>query len=297
MPLSIRLSYTTPFDWEALLSFYRHRAIPGVELVTENFYIRTIRLREASGLLQVRHAPDAGQIIATLEASDPIDRKAFMERLRHSFDLGANLPAITAHLAKDPFLAPLTDKRPALRIPSHWDPFETALRAVLGQQVSIAAARRLHVRLVERAGTTVGQLRPDLPHRLFPTPQQVLEADFTAMGMPGARVRTLRAVAQAFLFNPQLFQRSAKVEETIARLCAIKGIGPWTAQYIAIRACREPDGFPASDAGLLRGAAAADGPRPTAIELDARAEAWRPYRAYAAQHIWAEDEANVIFKK
>lgn len=297
MPISLRLSYTAPFDWEALLSFYRHRAIPGVELATEDRYTRTVRLGERAGILRVRHAAKAGEVVATLESTDAVDRKELATRLSQSFDLGANLPAIATHLAKDSFLAALVAKRPALRIPSHWDPFETALRAVLGQQVSLTAARRLHARLVERAGSALGQPSSELPHRLFPSPQQVLEADFSAMGMPGARVRTLLAVAEAFLSNPRLFERGAAVEETIERLCAIKGIGPWTAQYIAIRACREPDGFPASDAGLLRGSAAADGTRPTPVELSARAEAWRPYRAYAAQHIWAEDEANVIFKR
>lgn len=297
MLISIRLPYTAPFDWEALLSFYRHRAIPGVELATEDRYTRTIRLGVASGILQVRHLAKAAEIVATLESVDAVDRKELAARLRRSFDLAAKLPMITAHLAKDTFLAGMVAKRPALRIPSHWDPFETALRAVLGQQVSLTAARRLHARLVERAGTALGQSSSELLHRLFPSPQQILEADFSAMGMPGARVRTLLAVAEAFLSNPRLFERGAAVEETIERLRAIKGIGPWTAQYIAIRACREPDGFPASDAGLLRGSAAADGTRPTPVELSARAESWRPYRAYAAQHIWAEDEANVIFKK
>ena len=117
------------------------------------------------------------------------------------------------------------------------------------------------------------------------------------MGMPGARVRTMQAMAQALLDDPLLFRRSQTVEETVDRLCVIKGIGPWTAQYIAIRACREPDGFPASDAGLLRGSANAEGVRPTPRELTARAEKWRPYRAYAAQHIWAEDEDTVIAKR
>lgn len=297
MLISLRLPYTAPFDWEALLSFYRHRAIAGVELATEDRYTRTVRLGEGSGILRVRHAAKAGEVVATLESTDAVDHRELAGRLSRSFDLGANLSAIAAHLAKDSFLAVLVARRPALRIPSHWDPFETALRAVLGQQVSLTAARRLQARLVERAGSALGQPSSKLPHRLFPSPQQVLEADFSAMGMPGARVRTLLAVAEAFLSNPRLFERGAAVEETIERLCAIKGIGPWTAQYIAIRACREPDGFPASDAGLLRGAAAADGTRPTPAQLGTRAEAWRPYRAYAAQHIWAEDEANVIFKK
>jgi AraC family transcriptional regulator of adaptative response / DNA-3-methyladenine glycosylase II len=128
--------------------------------------------------------------------------------------------------------------------------------------------------------------------RVFPTPQQVLDANLSAMGMPGARVTTLKIVASAVLAEPRLFERATSIDETIARLRAIRGIGDWTAHYIAMRACGEPDAFPAGDVGLLRGAADATGRRPTPLELLARADAWRPWRAYAAHQLWALDSAS-----
>jgi AraC family transcriptional regulator of adaptative response / DNA-3-methyladenine glycosylase II len=207
------------------------------------------------------------------------------------FDLDADLAAVNAHLAGDPVLAPWVAARPAVRMPGGWDGFEVAMRAVIGQQVSIAAARRLNGRLAERCGAGLPGAAGDGPHRLFPTPEQVLAADLSAMGMPGARIATLKAVAEAALADPGLFERGATVEETVARLRAIKGIGEWTANYIAMRACREVDAFPAGDVGLLRGMADAAGQRPRPAELLARAASWRPWRAYAAQHIWAADAA------
>jgi 3-methyladenine DNA glycosylase/8-oxoguanine DNA glycosylase len=294
--IEVRLSYSPPFEWPVMLAFFRFRAIAGIEHVPADAYVRSVKIGNTHGMLEVRHAPGADELIAAIETEAVDDSDSLIPRLRRTFDLDADLMAIAAHLSRDPFLAPFVASRPALRVPAHWEPFETAIRAILGQQVSLVAARRLNTRLVERAGPVIGDSSGERPHRLFPTPQQVLDADLSEMGMPGARVRTMQAVAEAFMADPELFRRSKTVEETVDRLCAIKGIGPWTAQYIAIRACREPDGFPASDAGLLRGTADSNGVRPTPIELTARAEAWRPFRAYAAHHIWAEDEANVIFK-
>lgn len=294
---SVHLPYQPPLDWNATLAFFGFRAVEGVEHVTDGMYIRTVQLSDGHGIVEVRHAPGASELVATIYSESAFAVDDITLRLRRMFDLDADMVTITSHLSRDPFLARLLALRPAIRIPAHWDPFETAMRAILGQQVSVVAARRLNARLVERAGPVIGASSPDRPHRLFPTPEQVLTADMTNMGMPGARVRTLQAVSEAFLADPRLFDRSATVEKTIDRLCAIKGIGPWTAQYIAIRACREPDGFPAGDAGLLRGTANEDGQRLSVAELTQRAEAWRPWRAYAAHHIWAEDEDKVMRRR
>lgn len=294
---TIGLPYQPPFDWSAMLAFFSFRAIEGVEHVTKDAYLRTIRLGEHYGFVEVRHSPQRAELVATIHVNGTPTPDHALPRLRRTFDLDADMATISDHLSRDPFLKKLIALRPAIRVPAHWDPFETAMRAILGQQVSLVAARRLNARLVDRAGTVIGAPCVDQPHRLFPTPQQVLAADMSNMGMPGARVRTLQNVSEALLENPSLFDRGATVEETIDRLCAIKGIGPWTAQYIAIRACREPDGFPAGDAGLLRGTAAKDGQRLSAAELNLRAEKWRPWRAYAAHHIWADDEDKVIRRR
>ena len=297
IPISITLGYRQPFDWAAMLAFFGARAVPGVEQVAQGAYLRTVACGAEAAVLEVRDAPQDSTLLAVLHRASPVASPTVPDdvvaRLRRMFDLDADLTSIAAHLSGDPVLGPLIAERPAVRVPGHWEPFETAMRAVLGQQVAVERARHLNARLVERAGRPVSGIigAGTGLHRLFPSPQEVLDADLSNMGMPRARAATLVAVARAALADPDLFRRSATAEQTLARLCALKGVGPWTAQYIAIRACREPDAFPSSDVGLLRGSADADGRRPSPAELARRAQAWRPWRAYAAQHIWAHDQA------
>ena len=216
-----------------------------------------------------------------------------MARIRRVFDLGADVATIGAHLAQDPLLAPLIAERPGLRAPGGWDGFELAMRAVLGQQVTVEAARRLAGQLVRLCGAAVPAEQRGHAALMFafPTAAQVAAADLASLGMPNARKAALVALAEAALADPLLFQPLGTVEDTVARLRAIRGVGEWTAQYIALRAVREPDAFPASDIGLLRGAAGHGGTRPSPAELHGRAEPWRPWRAYAAQHLWAADAA------
>jgi AraC family transcriptional regulator of adaptative response / DNA-3-methyladenine glycosylase II len=213
---------------------------------------------------------------------------AILARVRRVFDVGADIDAINAHLSQDPGLAALVARRPGLRAPGGWDGFELALRAVLGQQVTLEAARRLVGRLVALCGEALPEAagRPGALTHLFPTPAAVAAADLASLPMPGARKATLKAVAEAALAEPGLFRAFATVEAAVARLRAIRGVGDWTAQYIALRALSAPDAFPASDVGLLRGAAGIDGVRPSPADLARRAEPWRPWRAYAAQHLW-----------
>ncbi|MFP5406076.1 MAG: DNA-3-methyladenine glycosylase family protein [Gammaproteobacteria bacterium] len=294
----IRLRYEAPFDWAAMLAFFGARAVPGVERLLPGAYLRTIDCAGDPAVLEMRDEPHNASLVAVLHGGTDAAPDDLALRLRRMFDLDADIAAIATHFSRDPVLAPMVATRPAVRVPGHWDPFETAMRAVLGQQVSIERARMLNARLVERAGRVISPALVDGgPHRLFPAPREVLAADLSDMGMPRARIVALTAVAEAALADPGLFRRSATVEETVARLCAIKGVGPWTAQYIAIRACREPDAFPASDVGLLRGSADAEGRRPSPAELTRQAEAWRPWRAYAAQHLWAHDEARTVETK
>lgn len=284
----VRIPYRGACDWPALLGFLQRRAIPGVEQVVGGSYRRTVRLDGACTTLDVSHDPAGGALtVKAWSSSRAID--LVIGRVRDMFDLDADLDSINAHLAGDPFMAPLVAERPALRVPGGWDPFEVAVRSIIGQQVSVARARQLNGILVERCGSEWPAEVDGGVHRLFPTPQQVLDADLSAMGMPGARVTTLKTVAGALVENPRLFERGSTLDDTIARLRSLRGIGDWTAQYIAMRACREPDAFPASDIGLLRGAADATGMRPSRAALLQRAEAWRPWRAYAAHHLWALD--------
>lgn len=288
-----RLFYQGLYDWPATLAFLENRSIDGVEQVEAGVYRRTIRWDGLTGTLEVGHDRVGSALIATVRLLPPDATRLALERVTHMFDLAADLQTITAHLSRDPYMAPLVAARPALRVLRGWDRFEVAVRSIIGQQVTVARARLLNGILVERCGSW---LRHGIhqPGRVFPTPQQVLDADLATMGMPGARVRALKSVASAVLADPQLFDRASSVDETTARLRAVRGIGDWTAHYIAMRACGEPDAFPASDVGLLRAAADPAGRRPSPDELLARAEPWRPWRAYAAHQLWAVDGARAL---
>jgi 3-methyladenine DNA glycosylase/8-oxoguanine DNA glycosylase len=199
--------------------------------------------------------------------------------------LAADPLAISAHLATDPSLAPLVSKRPGLRVPGAWDGFELAMRAVLGQQITVSGAIRLAGRLVSTYGEALAVPDGDLTH-VFPRPDALAKANLAALGMPASRAATLSAVAAAVIESPDLLGAHVSLEDAIKRLRSIRGVGEWTAQYIALRQLREPDAFPAADIGLIRAVADPDGRRPAVDELLAQAEKWRPWRAYAAQHLW-----------
>ena len=282
---SVLLRYKPPYDWPAMLAFLEQRAIPGVERVAQGIYSRAIALDGVQGRISVQ--PAAGN---ALRASISIAKLAtlpnIIARLRRQFDLAADPLSIAAHLRTDPLLAPLLKRRPGLRVPGAWDGFELAMRAVLGQQITVAAAIRLAGRLVAGYGQPLIDSDRHLTH-VFPTPQALAQADLSCLGMPRSRAATLSAVAAAAIASPDLFGAHCDLEEAIRRLRSIRGIGEWTAQYIALRQLREPDAFPAADVGLMRALEDAYGQRPSAPELLERAQAWRPWRAYAAQHLWA----------
>jgi AraC family transcriptional regulator of adaptative response / DNA-3-methyladenine glycosylase II len=287
--VTVRLRYRPPYDWSAMLDFVRGRAIDGVEQIAGACYRRTVAHDGALGSIEIAHEPAAHSLAATIRVGDVRALPAIVARVRAAFDLDADVAAIGAHLARDPLLAPLVAARPGLRAPGGWDGFEVAVRAVLGQQISVEAARRLLGRLVRICGAQLPGGDGALAF-VFPTPAQVAAADLASLGVPGARRRALLAIARAALGEPRLFEPLDTIEETVARLTAIDGVGAWTAHYIALRAAREPDAFPASDLALLRGAANG-GARPTPAVLTARAETWRPWRTYAAQHLWSADAA------
>ena len=288
--VTVRLRYRPPYDWPAMLAYLRGRAISGVERLDGERYLRSVAHGGEVGTVEIVHVPERESLAATIRFPSVQALPAIVARVRRVFDLGADVTGIGAHLAKDQLLAPLVAKRPGLRVPGGWDGFELAVRAVLGQQVTVEAGRRLAEQLVQACGAALpGTIGGQGVSRVFPTAAQVAAADLSVLGMPGSRRATLHAIAEAALAEPRLFEPLATIEETVARLCAIRGVGDWTAHYIALRAAREPDAFPASDVGLLRGAADRKGVRPSAAELCARAERWRPWRAYAAQHLWVAD--------
>jgi len=288
-PVVLHMSYRPPYDWAAMLSYLSARAIDGMEFVEHGIYRRTVSHEEGQGHVAVAHAPDRNALMATIQFPSVRALHAIVTRVRHLFDVGADVNTISAHLSKDQTLAPLIAALPGLRTPGCWDGFELAVRAVLGQHISVEAARQLGNKLVLLCGDPVGHTSDPKLARTFPSARCVATADLSRIGMPESRRATLKALAQAAVANPRLFEPPGSIEESIARLRAIRGIGPWTAQYIALRALRDPDAFPATDIGILRGAASLVGVVPTAPQLMQRAEAWRPWRAYAAQYLWLAD--------
>ncbi len=284
--VTVLLRYRPPYDWDAMLAFLRLRAIPGVEVIDQGSYARTIEIDGAQGTLRVE--PGEGN---TLRAAIRFPKLSalpiIIARLRRVFDLAADPVAIGAQLSEDPALAPLIAARPGLRVPGAWDGFELAIRAILGQQISVEAAIVLAGKLVARYGAPLEAPREGLTH-LFPRPERLAAEDLAALGlMPGARARALSSIAAAVVADPQILGTRGDLDEAVRALKSLPGIGEWTAQYIAMRQLREPDAFPAADIGLMRALEDEAGVRPTPAELLARAEAWRPWRAYAAQHLWA----------
>ena len=291
---TVRLRYRPPYDWAAMLAYLRGRAIDGVERVDGERYVRSAVHEGEVGTVEITCLPDRESLGVSIRFASVHALPVIIARVRRVFDLDADVGPIGAHLAKDRLLAPLVGKRPGLRVPGGWDGFELAVRAVLGQQVTVESGRRLAGRLVEVCGPSLsvhhrralGKLGLS---RVFPTAAQVAAGDLSALGMPGTRRATLVELARAALADPRLFEPLETIEATVARLRAIRGVGDWTAHYIALRAAREPDAFPATDVGLLRGAADRRGVRPSPAALAARAERWRPWRGYAAQHLWVAD--------
>jgi AraC family transcriptional regulator, regulatory protein of adaptative response / DNA-3-methyladenine glycosylase II len=283
--VSLLLRYRPPYDWPAMLGFLRVRAIAGVESVEGNVYRRTIGLDGLQGTVAVRPT-DGDALRATVCFPKLSILPKIIGRLRRVFDLAADPDAIAVHLAKDPALGPLVAARPGLRVPGAWDGFELAVRAVLGQQIAVPAAIRLAAKLVARFGEPLRNFDPALTY-VFPVPGALAGANLSTLGMPQRRAVALSAVAAAVVADPHIFAAGRSLEEAVTQLRTLPGIGEWTAEYIAMRQLREPDAFPAADIGLMRAMAGSEGLRPSASELLARAEQWRPWRAYAAQHLWA----------
>ncbi|MGQ3028800.1 MAG: AlkA N-terminal domain-containing protein, partial [Ferrovibrionaceae bacterium] len=226
----LRLRYRPPYDWPSMIGFLAGRAIAGVELVEGQVYRRSVEHAGLQGSVVIAHLPERDSLDVTIRFPSVRALPAIVARIRRVFDLGADVLTIGAHLARDPLLAPLVAGRPGLRAPGGWDGFELAVRAVLGQQVTVEAGRRLAGQLVAICGSAIPADRrsdPALTH-VFPTAAQLAMADLSPLGMPGARKRALAAVAQAALADPALFEPRGSVEETVARLRAIPGIGEWT---------------------------------------------------------------------
>lgn len=283
--IALRLAYRGELDWDGLLAHLAPRALPGVERVEDGRYRRTVDLGAEPGIVTIEPAAADGalRLVAPLAASGRLSM--LVARARALFDLDAEPAAIAAQLGGDPRLRAALARRPSPRVPGCWDRFELAVRAILGQQISVAGATTLAGRLVARHGRPFPG-EEGLTH-LFPGPEALADADLEAIGLTQARAAALRALAAAVAAGEPVLELAPSLEVAVARLAALPGIGDWTAQYIALRALGEPDAFPAGDLGLRR-IMAENGTPPSATALRRRAEAWRPWRGYAAQLLWGE---------
>ncbi|MGF6204128.1 DNA-3-methyladenine glycosylase family protein [Pseudomonas frederiksbergensis] len=280
--MRLLLAYQPPYDWAVMLGFLSARAIAGMETVVDGVYSRSIGLNGLHGTFSIKPA-DVDALEVTLDFPDSSAVPEIVARLRRMFDLEADLPSIHRKLEVDPLMARLIAERPGLRVPGAWDGLELAIRAVLGQQITVVAAIKLAGKLVAQYGEPLRSSLPGLTH-VFPEAAVLATADLATLGMPKSRGRTLSGVAQALLDDPWLFEPGR--EGGVARLLALHGIGDWTAQYIALRQLREMDGFPSGDVGLINALAALEGGPVTARQLLQRAQVWRPFRGYAAQVLW-----------
>jgi AraC family transcriptional regulator of adaptative response / DNA-3-methyladenine glycosylase II len=282
---TLTLSYRQPFDWQRMLSFFESRAIPGVEHVAGGIYHRTIRINETTGVISVAYSPKGNALLLTVALSDSRDLMSIVERVRRMFDLDANMTAIHDVLTADAVLRGSVERHPGLRLPGAWDPFESAVRAVVGQQVSVKGARTVMGRVAAMAGSRCESA--DLPELtlFFPTPHELNACDLRGIGMPEKRVRTVKTLAEEVDRERLCFVVKGSLSDFVEQLTRIPGIGDWTAQYIAMRAMGEPDAFPAGDLGIIKALQQGDKRLPVK-QIQQKAQRWRPWRAYAAMHLW-----------
>jgi AraC family transcriptional regulator, regulatory protein of adaptative response / DNA-3-methyladenine glycosylase II len=281
--LSLRLPYRSPLDAAGLIAFLGLRAVPGVEQVHDGAYRRSLRLPHGSGVVELR--PGEGYVHARYWLEDLRDLAAAMQRSRALLDLDSDPLSVSEALGGDRLLGALVRKAPGRRVPGHVDGDELAIRAVLGQQVSLRGAATLAGRLVSEYGEPLQWPLGGVTH-VFPSAQALAAADPERLAMPQARRRALLGLAGALASGDLTLDAGSDRGEARARLLALRGIGEWTAEYIAMRALRDPDAFLPSDLGVRHALEqlGQDGRPAAAAEL---AERWRPYRAYALQHLWA----------
>ncbi len=281
---AIRLAWRPPFAADALLGYLASRRVPGVESLRGSTLRRSLRVDGRLLVVEVDLAADPRAIAVRVHGAEPADWLAVAERVRAVFDLGADPGAIAAQLGADPLLRPRLERLPGVRVVGAWDPFETAVRVVLHQQISVPAATRLSGRVAERFGTRL----PDAlrgaddggPTHAFPDAAALADAPLETIGLTRARAAALRGLAAAVVDGRLDLGPGADPDAARDALLALPGIGPWTAELVRMRALREPDAFPAGDLGLRRALGC------SAAELERRAERWRPWRAYAATLLW-----------
>ena len=273
-----------PYDWHHLRDFLARRAIPGVEHLDAESYARTIRTTSGHAIIQIRANEEGHALNMRVRGAAPADLFEISSTARRVFDLSADPVQIASAFQGDALLGTLIAARPGLRIPGVFDPFECAVRAILGQQVTLQAGRTFAQRLVARAAKSIEPAFESLTH-LFPSPSTLADLDLRNLGLTAARVDAVRSLSRAVRDGVICFNEP--VEDVTRTLAKLPGVGSWTSQYVALRGLGDPDAFMPSDLVLRRAAATMGSPPLTPRALEAAAEAWRPWRAYAAMHLWA----------
>ncbi|MEU3984322.1 AlkA N-terminal domain-containing protein [Streptomyces sp. NPDC026672] len=289
--LSLRLPFRAPLNPDNLFGHLAATAVPGVEEWRDGAYRRTLRLPYGHGTVALTPAPD--HIACRLALGDLRDLPVAISRCRRLLDLDADPVAVDDQLRTDPVLAPLVDKAPGRRVPRTVDEAEFAVRAVLGQQVSTAAARTHAARLVTAYGEPVDDPEGGLTH-LFPSPEALADVDPDGLAMPRTRRTTFTTLVRRLAEGTLRLGVESDWPEARARLLELPGFGPWTADVVAMRALGDPDAFLATDLGVRRAARELGLPS-TPAALTSRAAAWRPWRAYAVQYLWATDSHPINF--
>ena len=280
---TLQLSYRPPFDWEGILKFLAGRMIRDVEFVTAESYARTVRLGKHTGWIKATHAPEKRSLLVEFTHTLSPVLPALLGRLRNLFDLAARPDLIAAHLMKDPLLRKSVAKNPGLRVPGAFDGFEMAIRAILGQQITVKAATTIAGRFADAFGEKIETPFPELT-RLSPLAARVARArieDVAKLGIISTRAASIIALARAFESGALKLDAGASPEADIEKLMTLPGIGQWTAHYIAMRASRWPDAFPTGDIGVRNNLGGV-----SAKQADEMSQAWRPWRSYAVMHIW-----------
>ncbi len=285
--MSLRLGYRPPLDFGTMLAFIAKRAIPGIERVNADSYERVVGPRDASTWIQVTADRAKPELHLEISNTDPRAIPDIVRRVRRMFDVDADLAVVHSVLRDEPQLADAIKRRPGLRVPCGWDGFEIAVRAVLGQQISVASATTLARRLV----ATYGELRTDareIEHagldRMFPAPERLCDAPMEEIGLPKSRAASLRTLAAALIDGRIHFGSGQRLDAFVESMVALPGIGPWTAHYIAMRALGHPDAFPAGD--LILQKMLGNEKRLSERATEARSQSWRPWRAYTVLHLW-----------
>jgi AraC family transcriptional regulator of adaptative response / DNA-3-methyladenine glycosylase II len=289
----LQLAFRGELAWDDMMAFLGPRACPGVESVDPDVYRRTVVIDGHPGVIELHRPEDDGHVRLRVHLPHWEGLIHLVSQARRVLDLDTDPEPIAEHLRRDSLLRASVDEAPGLRVPGAWDPFEVAVRVVLGQQVSVRGATTLAGRLVAQLGTPVAGLGPFGLTHCFPDPATVATADLGSIGLTGARAAALTNLAGAVTHGDVVLDGARGLDETVASLTALDGIGPWTAQCIAMRACGERDAFPAGDLGLRRAASEAGGALVAPGELAERAEGWRPWRAYAAAHLWRRSARTV----